>query len=554
VGDPRLLAAVVVDLAVWGLNKELTYLVPPELAGRIRVGSMVRVPLRSRRVRGWVVGVSEVEETPQGLVSIAAISGRGRVFDSKLLRMAESLARSYVQPLSSFLALFTPPRVGRPVQTWPEPDWEPAEGTKKLVRLGPGDDPVDRYAESIARELEVGRGALIAVPEVREGSRVLERLAQLFPGEAALVHSGLEPAARSKALWAVAEGRKKLVLGGRAALFAPPFNVGTIVLHQEHDPSFKHQQAPYYDARRVAAERASVTGANLLFASATPSLDPAYWSGEWEVGEPDRSTERAAWPRVEVVEPTRRGLPQRVVATLIEGSRSRRRTLILLPRTEPTPSGPGPEELMALVARVVPAARITRADRPGLGEQPGALGEALKGDVVVATEAALAEVQRPSVGAAIALGVDAYLRRPRGRAAEDAFATLWALAGLAAGLDPKGRVILETRSPEHHAIQAVVRGDYHFFARKELEVRREANVPPFKSLVRVQTPVPVSSELIDALRSLPGTVVLGPAPGGSLGGQLLLRVDDLETILGPLGTMVAESPQRALVEVDPKDW
>jgi primosomal protein N' (replication factor Y) len=173
---------------------------------------------------------------------------------------------------------------------------------------------------------------------------------------------------------------------------------------------------------------------------------------------------------------------------------------------------------------------------------------------VVATEAALAEVERPSVGAAVALGIDAFLRRPRGRAAEEAFATLWALAGLAAGSDPKGRVILETRTPDHHSVQAVVRGDYRFFVRKELEVRREASAPPFKSLVRIQTPAPVADDLVEALKSLPGTEVLGPAPGGSLGCQLLLRVDDLELILEPLGTMISESPQRALVEVDPKDW
>jgi primosomal protein N' len=549
-----LVAEVVVDLAVWGLNRKLSYVVPPDMAGRIRVGSIVRVPLRNRRIRGWVVGFSPADQSASELLPIAAVSGRGPVFDSKLLAVAERLARSYVHPLSSFLALFTPPRVGRPVRLWPEIEWEPAEGRKVLIRLGPGEEPVDRYAESIARELKHGRGAIVAVPEVREGSRVLARLAGLFPDEAAVMHTGLEPVVRSRALWEVAEGKKKVVLGGRAALFAPGFALGTIVVHQEHDPSFKHQQAPYYDARMVAAERARATGANLLFASATPSVDQGYWAGEWEVSQPDRSTERAAWPTVETVGPARRGLPQRVVAALVEGSRRGTRTLILLPRTGPTPSGPGPEEVAALVARVAPSARISRADRPGLGDEPGRLSEALKGDVVVATEAALAEVERPSVACAVALGTDAFLRRPRGRVAEEAFARLWALARLASGRDPKGRVIIETRAPDHHAVQAVVRGDYRFFFRKELELRKEANAPPFKSLIRVQTSAPVPSELVEGLRALPGTAVLGPAPGGSLGCQLLLRADDLETILEPLGTMIAGLPQRALVEVDPKDW
>ena len=76
------------------------------------------------------------------------------------------------------------------------------------------------------------------------------------------------------------------------------------------------------------------------------------------------------------------------------------------------------------------------------------------------------------VGVAIALGVDGYLRKPKGRPAEEAFAALWALAGLASGRSPRGRMVIETRTPEHHAVQALVRGDYRFFVRKELEARR----------------------------------------------------------------------------------
>jgi hypothetical protein len=65
---------------------------------------------------------------------------------------------------------------------------------------------------------------------------------------------------------------------------------------------------------------------------------------------------------------------------------------------------------------------------------------------------------------------------------------------------------------------------------------------------------PIPDDFLAELESLPGTAVLGPAEGGSLGAELLLKVDDLETILDPLGTMVAAASQRVLVEVDPKDW
>jgi primosomal protein N' (replication factor Y) (superfamily II helicase) len=557
------LAGVVVDLSVWGLNKELTYSVPPDLAERVRIGSIVRVPLRNRRVRGWVVSVDTAGEPPEGVVPLAAVSGRGPVFDAQLLAMSRVLARRYVSPLSSFLSLFTPVRLGRRGALWPER--EPVArtaGDRVLWRLKPGEDPLQRYCELIAAELDAGRGTIVAVPEVREGSRVLGALAERFPTEAAVVHSGVEPAERSKAQWEVASGRRRLVLGGRAALFAPSMELGAILLHQEHDPSFKEQQSPYYDARVVAEERAAVTGARLVAASATPSLSPAYWpdveSGlparaSWRVGQSDRLAERAAWPATEVVPPPRRGLPQRAIACILDARNRGERSIILLPRVQATASGPGPEELISFLARVVPGARVARADRPGLGGDPGALQAALTADVVIATEAGLADVPRPAVSVAIALGVDGYFARPKGRAAEEAMASLWALAGLVAGRRPKGRMILEVHTGDHHGIEALVRGDYRFFVRKELEARRAAEAPPYRSLVRLQTPQP-TPELMGRLRELPATRVLGPAPGGNLGFEILLKCVSLETILDGLGTIVSTAGQRVLVEVDPKDW
>ncbi|CAN5847481.1 hypothetical protein BH23ACT12_BH23ACT12_19770 [soil metagenome] len=559
-----MLVGVIVDLSVWGLNKELTYSVPPDLVERVRIGSIVRVPLRNRRVRGWVVSVGPDAEPAGGISPIAAVSGRGPVFDAALLDMSRVLARRYVSPLSCFLSLFTPTRLGRRGALWPEAP-EPsgrATGNRVLWRLKPGEDPLPRYAQLVQAELSAGRGVILAVPEVREGSRIIGELAGRFPADAAVVHSGVDPADRSKALWQVASGTRRLVLGGRAALFAPAFPVGAIVLHQEHDPSFKEQQSPYYDARVVGEVRAAVTGARMVAASATPSLNPSFWPdvdaglpapAGWRVDETDRLNERAQWPATEVVQPARRGLPQRVIACILDARKRGERSIILLPRVQATASGPGPEELIVFLARVVPGARVARADRPGLGSDPGALQAALNADVVIATEAGLSDVPRPAVSVAVALGVDGYFSKPKGRAAEDAMASLWSLAGLVAGRRPKGRMILEVHTGDHHGIEALVRGDYKFFVRKELEARRESDAPPYRSMIRLQTAEP-GTEFVDKLRSLPATRVLGPVAGGNLGYEILLKTSALETILNPLGTIVSTAPQRVLVEVDLKDW
>lgn len=549
-----MLVGVVVDLAVWGLNKELTYRVPDKMAEHVRVGTLVRVPLKNRRVRGWVVSVYPDDTAQEGVSDVAALSGRAAVFDQALLQMARALSRHYVQPLSTFLSLFTPPRLGRRVAPREPIDYPHASKPPELWRLAPAEDPVQRYAQIAQEGLSRGAGTIVAVPEVRQGSRVLQQLAERFGDQAAVVHTGVDPKARSEALWDVATKDKLVVLGGRGAMFAPPLPTGYIILHHEDDPSYKHQQAPYFDARRAALERGAATGASVLLTSATPSLETEQEAAAWSRREPERLTERRMWPVVEVVEPQYRGLPQRAIACVLAAYRKGEKSLILIPRIQATAAGPGPEELTRLLARVVPKATVSRADREGLGRAPGALRSAMNADVVIATEAGLADVARPAFEAAIALGVDAYLQRPKGRAAQEAVQMLWALAGMVSGRRPKGRLIVEVTDSGHHVIEALVRGDYRYFVRRELEQRQEEMAPPFTTLVRLQTAPEPPAELMEQLRSLPGTRVLGPVPGGSLGAEILLKVQDQQTIVDDLGSIVSGAGRRVLVEVDPREW
>ncbi|HWD08206.1 MAG TPA: hypothetical protein VHA57_03835, partial [Actinomycetota bacterium] len=115
-GPVGLVAEVILDLPVWGLDRPLSYRVPDELREAVSVGVIVRAPLRGRRVRGWVVGTSEQDDpTGQELSAVAGVSGRAPVFDRALLDAARASARYYVHPLSSFLRLLTPAQMGRPL-------------------------------------------------------------------------------------------------------------------------------------------------------------------------------------------------------------------------------------------------------------------------------------------------------------------------------------------------------------------------------------------------------------------------------------------------------
>ena len=115
-------------------------------------------------------------------------------------------------------------------------------------------------------------------------------------------------------------------------------------------------------------------------------------------------------------------------------------------------------------------------------------------------------------------------------------------------------MLLETDTPGHHVVQAVVRGDYHFFARHELEARRASEVPPFSTLIRVRAVRhEIGNEVLDRLAELPGTELLGPVEG-RLGAEVLLKVGDREPVLDPLRGIVASAGERLLVEMDPREW
>ncbi|HLI57405.1 MAG TPA: hypothetical protein VKY26_10305, partial [Actinomycetota bacterium] len=382
---------------------------------------------------------------------------------------------------------------------------------------------------------------------------------------------GQEPAERSRALWSVARGERRLVVGGRAAALVPAFPatapLGLIVVHAEEDRTLKEQRSPYYDARVVAELRAAAAGGDLLLASTAPSLRSWYRatgaapSRPWRWLGPSHAETRSVWPIVELLEPTRGPMPRRAIAAVLAAWRAGSRVLVLLPRREQTAAGPGPAEVAAYLRKVAPGADLQRADPPALAEGAGAaaLERALRAQIIVATEGALADVERPPVRTAVVLGLDAMIHRPGGRAAEEAFATVWELACLVArsgapGAPEAPRVLLETDEPGHHVVQAVVRGDYDFFARHEVEDRRSANAPPFATLVRVRAGArTIGDETLGRLGVLPGTELLGPIEG-RLGPEVLLKMGSADDVLDQLRAVVARAPERLVVEMDPREW
>lgn len=132
------------------------------------------------------------------------------------------------------------------------------------------------YLQGIARCLEQGRSALVLLPEISLTPQMIELFAGRFPGRVAVMHSRLTPGERAEQWRRIRFGAAPVVLGARSAVFAPLERIGLIVIDEEHENSYKQEDAPRYHARDVAWWRARYHGALLLLGSATPSLESYY--------------------------------------------------------------------------------------------------------------------------------------------------------------------------------------------------------------------------------------------------------------------------------------
>jgi primosomal protein N' (replication factor Y) len=135
-----------------------------------------------------------------------------------------------------------------------------------------GSGKTEVYLQAVEETLQRGRGAIVMVPEISLTPQAVERFAGRFPGRVAVLHSKLSPGERLDEWRRIRSGAADVVVGPRSALFAPLPNPGLIVVDEEHDPSYKQDSSPRYHARDAAAVLGRITGATVIFGSATPDV------------------------------------------------------------------------------------------------------------------------------------------------------------------------------------------------------------------------------------------------------------------------------------------
>jgi primosomal protein N' (replication factor Y) (superfamily II helicase) len=136
-----------------------------------------------------------------------------------------------------------------------------------------GSGKTEVYLQAISHVLERGQGAIVLVPEIALTPQTVERFVGRFGKRIAVLHSHLSDGERHDEWHRIHDGKADIVIGARSAVFAPVANLGLIVVDEEHEPSYKQEEAPCYSARDVAVMRGHMQKCAVILGSATPALE-----------------------------------------------------------------------------------------------------------------------------------------------------------------------------------------------------------------------------------------------------------------------------------------
>jgi primosomal protein N' (replication factor Y) len=167
-----------------------------------------------------------------------------------------------------------------------------------------GSGKTEVYLQAIEEFLLAGKGAIVLVPEIALTPQTVERFVGRFGPRVAVLHSHLSEGERHDEWHRIHEGVAQIVVGARSAVFAPVRDLGLIVVDEEHEPSYKQDEAPRYNARDVAVMRGHMEGCAVVLGSATPSLES--WrnaqTGKYRLASLPRRADNCRMPHVEIVD------------------------------------------------------------------------------------------------------------------------------------------------------------------------------------------------------------------------------------------------------------
>lgn len=608
---PVRVAQVLIDSGLVHLDRPFEYLVPEDLEEAAAPGVRVKARFAGRDLPGYVLERTDVAEHTGRLAPIRTVVSPEPVLTPRILELARRLSRNQAGTVMDVLRLAIPPRHARAEKALPDgpppPTAEVADGSTPpdgedpppvwagyragaawWSRVSAGQSPraawlaapsrpagtdwPRAYAEAARAALARDRGSVIVVPDLRDVARVDEALTQVLgPERHVRLTADQGPQARYTAWLKVLRGHVKVVVGTRAAAYAPVHDLGLVAWWDDGDDLHLEPRSPYVHVRDVLLARADIEDTAVLAGGHALSTDVAALvetgrlhlvgglgsrreaprvlvAGEGADEERDgpgarahipSSAHRAASAALKhgpvLLQVPRRGyLPAMSCATCRAPARCPHcRGPLALPSNERAPEcgwcGRSPEHFACphcdgdrLRAGIIGARRTaeeigrsfpgTRVITSGAGEVHQFVGP--EPALVVATPGA-EPVAEGGYAAVLLLDAWASLDRPDLRAGEEAVRRWLAAAALARSWDDGGVVVL-CGAPGHVTIspvEALVRWDPQWFASRELAERAELSLPPTTWTAEVVTERTRVESIEHAVRAaVPDAQLLGPLP------------------------------------------
>jgi primosomal protein N' (replication factor Y) len=645
--DP--VARVLVDVALAHLDRPFDYAVPETMSADAQPGVRVKVRFAGQDVDGFVIERSATTQHTGRLQPLRRVVSAERVLTPDVAALTGAVAQRYAGTRSDVLRMAVPPRHATVEK---QPPSEPAPpltaerrpelaahypgaevlldgladgGTPRAVwTVVPGDDWAELLAESVVTTALSGRGAVVCVPDHRDVGRLDGALTRrLGEGHHVVLAADTGPAKRYRAFLAISRGTRRIVIGTRAAAFAPVQDLGLVAIWDDGDDLHDEPRAPYPHAREVLLMRAQETGCAALLAAHARSVEAEYllrtgWATEVVAprdvvrrrisvgltGDSDHDLARDPGARSARLPSEALKLLRDSVAdgpVLVQTPRAGYATRLACDRCRTSATcavchgplqlrGPSRPPQCAWCATPAPGWRCTECGGQGLrapvlGDARTAeeLGRALtgvpvrtsSGDRVLATveDSPAIVVATPGAEPVAAGGytavvlMDTWLLLARSdlRATEEAVRR-WANAAALVRPASDGGRVLAIGDASHPGLQALVRWDPSGLARREIDERQSAHLPPASRVATISGAPDDLEQAVAALQLPPGAEVLGPVPVESArevpGEQTVRYVVRVPRSSGPalsvaLGALQAQRSTRKLphvrVEVDPAE-
>jgi primosomal protein N' (replication factor Y) (superfamily II helicase) len=425
-------------------------------------------------------------------------------------------------------------------------DGEAGAERRLLLHGVTGSGKTEVYLAAVEAALERGKGAIVLVPEIGLAPQAVARFRARLGDRFAVLHSALSPGQRYDEWRRLRDGEAQVCVGPRSAVFAPVRDLGLIVIDEEHEPSYKQEGDPTYDARAVARKRAADSGAVLVAGTATPRpeswlelprlelprrvdgrrMPPVHLVDMREADPRSGPVHAETWEALEgvraagakaIVMINRRGFAPWLTCrscghhwdcpncdvSLIVHRHSGRLVCHHCAHTERRPqacpecgsttlsqAGAGTERIEGLLAERLDPMPVLRLDSDTAAER-GAHARILArfdeapSAVLVGTQMVAKGHDFPEVTLSAILDADATLRFPDFRAEERTFAMVAQLAGRSGRGEAGGEVIVQTLAPQASSIEHAARHDSAGFLEVELGRRRALHYPPFSHLTRI---------------------------------------------------------------------